>query len=270
MSSSNIGSTSRSTYDSVMSGLGKIGSAIYHAPRVLGKLFGVTVKPVTGIRNLMGKMVGMFFSYNDKDPADIPLDQADIPLDTTFSSLSLLPTIPTSAEITAAKQSLVKEGKSPPTDQEIYNIPTSEEIQAAKQSLVEEGKSPPTDQEIYQEIYNQKIYKYDQEIYKKIIEARINTLTDYRKLLRKINKSLNQSDQDTLDNLEKILKSLQNNNSRESENVTNTTSTSEQPVNQSNDQQEIEEETKKLSGKIISHFRQMPTKEERINAQNEL
>ena len=107
MNSRNIGNNSRSTYDSVMSGLGKIGSAIYHAPGELGRLFGVTVKPVTGIRNLMGKM---FFSYNYKDQADIPLDPADIPLDTTFSSPSLVFFIPTLEEITAAKGEL-KQGK---------------------------------------------------------------------------------------------------------------------------------------------------------------
>ena len=187
MSSSNIGSTSRSTYDSAMSGLGKIGSSIYHAPGELSKLlFGVTVKPVTGIRNLMGKMGEMFFSYKEK--------QADIPLDTTFSSPSLVSSIPTQEEITAAKESLSKEGISSPSNQEIY---------------------------------------------KKIIEQRVNTLTDYQKLLRETDKSLDLENQTTLDNLELILKSLQNNSSRKPENVTNAPSTSEQPVNQNNDTQEI-------------------------------
>jgi|GEM_PF-6198803 len=227
MSSSNIGSTSRSTYDSVMSGLGKIGSAIYHAPGELGRLFfGVPVKPVTGIRNLMGKMgkMGeMFFSYESK---------RDSQLNKTPSSLSLFPT-----------------------------TPTSEEIEAAKESLASEGNLLPTDPEID----------------KKIIEARINTLTDYRTLLRKINRSLDSVNQTTLNSLEQRLKSLQNNNSRESENVTNTPSTSEQPVNQSNNTQEIEEETNKpfSSQEEIDEFTKpfyqpMPTPEEKQAATNEL
>jgi hypothetical protein len=217
-----------------MSGLGKIGSAIYHAPHALGKLFGVKVTPVTSASNLMRKMVGMFFSYQEKQ-ADTPLEETSNEPHDAKSILTQDPNDQTPEDNSTLKELLLLPDNldKSPSSPSLAVVPTPKETTAAKEILKTEVKELPPNASPDQRL------TFNAEIYKKIIEQRVNTLTDYQKLLRETDESLDQSDQETLDSLKLILKSLQNNSSRESENVTDAPSTSEQPVNQSNTTQEI-------------------------------